>query len=72
MIMMAGGGEVGGRRLERAEGLRPEKRAVSGCSRLSEVDTDNGLSDMPGLILSPPRTRSQSILRVDQWDEVTV
>lgn len=36
-------------------GLRPKRRAVSGCSRLSEVDADNGLLDMPGLILSPPK-----------------
>lgn len=38
--------------------LRPERRAVSGCSRLSEVDADNGLLDMPGLILSPPKERA--------------
>lgn len=53
-------------RLEGPERLRPEKRAVSGCSRLSEVDADNGLLDMPGLILSPLRRVSRSILRVDQ------
>lgn len=33
--------------------LRPRRRPVSGCGRLSEVDADNGLLDMPGLILSP-------------------
>lgn len=48
--------------LERAEGLRPVKRAVSGCGRLSEVDADNGLLDMPGLILSPPSRERQSIV----------
>lgn len=33
-------------------------QAVAGSS---EVDADNGLLDIPGLILSPPRRRSQSI-----------
>lgn len=49
MIMMVGGV----RWLERAERSRPVRGAVSGCGRLSEVDADNGLLDMPGLILSP-------------------
>lgn len=68
MIMMVGGvgGWGGVRWLEGAERLRPEKRAVSGCSRLSEVDADNGLLDMPGLILSPLRRESRSIVGVDQ------
>lgn len=67
MIMMVGWvGRGGVRWLEGAERLRPEKRAVSGCSRLSEVDADNGLLDMPGLILSPLRRESRSIVGVDQ------
>lgn len=55
MIMMVGGcgwvrGLDDGKRAGR---LRPVRMAVSGCSRLSEVDADNGFLDMPGLILSP-------------------
>lgn len=58
MIMMVERGMGGVRWLERAERLRPVRKAVSGCSRLSEVNADNGLLDMPGLILSPLRRES--------------
>lgn len=57
MIMMVGGSEEV-RWLQRADRLRPVKGSVSGCGRLCEVDADNGLLDMPGLILSPRRRES--------------